>query len=138
MVIEVPVICALAFHVLFNIKEGSLSLFEFSVKQLQLSPCPFHTIPVPIHLDFSGFGQSEFCLTEPKRLCKGDDFTFFLVHTDSSGFKPPYYFMPKFLQFFHIGQDHIVIIHVMTGTVNTGLTFDPVINSAGHRNHFLL
>ena len=64
--------------------------------------------------DGAGIGLTE----NLKRLCKGDDFTFFLVHTDSSGFKPPYYFMPKFLLFFHIGQDHIVIIHVMTGTVN--------------------
>ena len=132
MIIEVPVICALALHVLFYVKEGSLPFLELFVKQLQLSPCPFHTIPVAIHLDFSGFGQGEFGLTEPEGLCKGDDLAFSFVHTDSSGFKPPYQLTPKFLQFFHIGQDHIVIIHVMTGTVNTGLAFDPVINFAGH------
>ena len=51
MIVEVPVIGALAFHVLFYVKEGSFSLFELPVKQLQFSPCPFHSIPASIHLD---------------------------------------------------------------------------------------
>ena len=120
------------------LKKSNFDAFIEKVKQLQLSPCPFHSIPASIHLDLAGFGKCEPGFAEPEWLCKRDHLTLTLVHSDSSGFKSPYNFMPKFLQFFHIGQDHIVIIHVMTGTVNTGLTFDPVINSAGHRNHFLL
>lgn len=58
MIVEVPVIGALAFHVLFYVKEGSFSLFELPVKQLQFSPCPFHSIPASIHLDLAGFGKS--------------------------------------------------------------------------------
>lgn len=70
MIVEVPVIGALAFHVLFYVKEGSFSLFELFVKQLQLSPCPFHSIPASIHLDLAGFGKGEPCFTEPEWLCK--------------------------------------------------------------------
>ena len=72
MIVEVPVIGALALHVLFYVKEGSFSLFELFVKQLQLSPCPFHSIPASIHLDLAGFGKGEPCFTEPEWLCKRD------------------------------------------------------------------
>ena len=138
MVIEVPVVGALAFHILFNIGEFPFSFYELPVKQLQFSSCPFHTIPASIHLDFPGFCQCESCLAEPERLCQGDDLTFPLVHSNSKGFKPPNNFMPKFLQGFHIGQNHIVIIHVMPETVNPCLTFDPVIHGAGISLHAVL
>lgn len=69
MIVEVPVIGALAFHVLFYVKEGSFSLFELPVKQLQFSPCPFHSIPASIHLDLAGFGKCEPGFAEPERLC---------------------------------------------------------------------
>ena len=72
MIVEVPVIGALALHVLFYVKEGSFSLFELFVKQLQLSPCPFHSIPASIHLDLAGFGKCEPGFAEPERLCKRD------------------------------------------------------------------
>ena len=138
VVIEVPVVCALAFHILFNIGEKPLSFFELTVEQLQFSPCSFYTVPASIHLDLSGFRQRESCFAEPERLCQGNDFAFPLVHSNSSGFKPPNNFMPKFLQGFYIGQNQIVIVHVMPKTVNPGLTFDPVIYCAWQSNHFLL
>ena len=138
MIVEVPVIGALALHVLFYVKEGSFSLFELPVKQLQFSPCPFHSIPASIHFHLSGFGQCKSGLTKPKRLCKWDHFAFPLVHPNSSGFKPSYNFMPHELCFINTGEGHKVIIHVMGFIVHTGLTFDPVINFAGHGNHFLL
>ena len=72
MIVEVPVIGALALHVLFYVKEGSVSLFELFVKQLQLSPCPFHSIPASIHLDLAGFGKCEPGFAEPEWLCKRD------------------------------------------------------------------
>ena len=72
MIVEVPVIGALAFHVLFYVKEGSFSLFELPVKQLQFSPCPFHSIPASIHLDLAGFCKCEPGFAEPERLCKRD------------------------------------------------------------------
>ena len=72
MIVEVPVIGALALHVLFYVKEGSFSLFELPVKQLQFSPCPFHSIPASIHLDLAGFGKCEPGFAEPERLCKRD------------------------------------------------------------------
>lgn len=128
MIVEVPVIGALALHVLFYVKEGSFSLFELFVKQLQLSPCPFHSIPASIHLDLAGFGKGEPCFTEPEWLCKRDHLTFALVHSDSSGFKTPYNFMAHQLCFIHRGKESIVIIHVMTGAMNTGLTLDPLVN----------
>ena len=93
MIVEVPVIGTLALHVLFYVKEGSFSLFALLVKQLQLSPCPFHSIPAPVHLDFAGFGKGEPGFTEPERLCNRDHLTLSLVHSDSSGFKAPYNFM---------------------------------------------
>ena len=130
MIVEVPVIGALALHVLFYVKEGSFSLFELFVKQLQLSPCPFHSIPASIHLDLAGFGKGEPCFTEPEWLCKRDHLTFTLVHFDSSGFKTPYNFMAHQLCFIHRGEERIVIIHVMTGAMNTGLTLDPLVNFA--------
>ena len=104
MIVEVPVIGALALHVLFYVKEGSFSLFELFVKQLQLSPCPFHSIPASIHLDLAGFGKGEPCFTEPEWLCKRDHLTFALVHPDSSGFKTPYNFMAHQLCFIHGGR----------------------------------
>ena len=85
MIVEVPVIGALALHVLFYVKEGSFSLFELPVKQLQFSPCPFHSIPASIHLDLAGFGKCEPGFAEPERLCKRDHLTLALVHSDSSG-----------------------------------------------------
>lgn len=105
MIVEVPVIGALALHVLFYVKEGSLSFFELPVKQLQFSPCPFHSIPASIHLDLAGFGKGEPCFTESEGFCQGNDFAFAFVHPYSSGFKPPNNFMPKFLQGFHIWKD---------------------------------
>lgn len=138
MIVEVPVIGALALHVLFYVKEGSFSFFELPVKQLQFSPCPFHSIPASIHLDLAGFGKGEPCFTEPEWLCKRDHLTFTLVHSDSSGFKSPYNFMAHQLCFIHRGKESIVIIHVMTGAMNTGLTLDPLVNLAGQSNHFLL
>ena len=93
MIVEVPVIGALALHVLFYVKEGSFSLFELPVKQLQFSPCPFHSIPASIYLDLAGFGKCEPGFAEPERLCKRDHLTLALVHSDSSGFKTPYNFM---------------------------------------------
>lgn len=128
MIVEVPVIGALALHVLFYVKEGSFSLFELPVKQLQFSPCPFHSIPASIHLDLAGFGKGEPCFTEPEWLCKRDHLTFTLVHSDSSGFKTPYNFMAHQLCFIHRGEERILIIHVMTGAMNTGLTLDPLVN----------
>lgn len=138
MIVEVPVIGALALHVLFYVKEGSFSLFELSVKQLQLSPCPFHSIPASIHLDLAGFGKCEPGLAEPEWLCKRDHLTLSLVHSDSSGFKAPYNFMAHQLCFIHRGKESIVIIHVMTGAMNMGLTLDPLVNLAGQGHHFLL
>lgn len=138
VVIEVPVIGALAFHILFNISELPLFFYELPVKQFQFSSCPFHTIPASIHLDFSGFRQRESCFAEPEGLCQGDDLAFSFVHSNSKGFKPSNNFMPKFLQGFHIGQNQIVIVHVMPETVNPGLTFDPVIHGAWQCHHFLL
>ena len=127
MIVEVPVIGALALHVLFYVKEGSFSLFELPVKQLQFSPCPFHSIPASIHLDLAGFGKCEPGLAEPEWLCKRDHLTLSLVHSDSSGFKTPYNFMAHQLCFIHRGKESIVIIHVMTGAMNTGLfPFQPL------------
>ena len=122
MIVEVPVIGALALHVLFYVKEGSFSLFELPVKQLQFSPCPFHSIPASIHLDLAGFGKCEPGLAEPEWLCKRDHLTLSLVHSDSSGFKTPYNFMAHQFCFIHRGEKSIVIIHVMTGAMNMGLT----------------
>ena len=130
MIVEVPVIGALALHVLFYVKEGSFSLFELPVKQLQFSPCPFHSIPASIHLDLAGFGKCEPGFAKPERLCKRDHLTLALVHSDSSGFKTPYNFMAYQLCFIHRGKESIVIIHVMTGAMNTGLTLDPLVNFA--------
>lgn len=138
MIVEVPVIGALALHVLFYVKEGSFSLFELPVKQLQFSPCPFHSIPASIHLDLAGFGKCEPGFAEPERLCKRDHLTLALVHSDSSGFKTPYNFMAHQLCFIHRGKESIVIIHVMTGAMNMGLTLDPLVNLAGQGHHFLL
>ena len=122
MIVEVPVIGALAFHVLFYVKEGSFSLFELPVKQLQFS--------ASIHLDLAGFGKCEPGFAEPERLCKRDHLTLALVHSDSSGFKTPYNFMAHQLCFIHRGKESIVIIHVMTGAMHTGLTLDPLVNFA--------
>lgn len=108
MIVEVPVIGALALHVLFYVKEGSFSLFELPVKQLQFSPCPFHSIPASIHLDLAGFGKCEPGFAEPERLCKRDHLTLALVHSDSSGFKTPYNFMAHQLCFIHRGKESIV------------------------------
>lgn len=110
MIVEVPVIGALALHVLFYVKEGSFSLFELSVKQLQFSPCPFHSIPASIHLDLAGFGKCEPGFAEPERLCKRDHLTLALVHSDSSGFKTPYNFMAHQLCFIHRGKESIVLL----------------------------
>lgn len=104
MIVEVPVIGALALHVLFYVKEGSFSLFELPVKQLQFSPCPFHSIPASIHLDLAGFGKCEPGLAEPEWLCKRDHLTLSLVHSDSSGFKTPYNFMAHQFCFIHRGE----------------------------------
>lgn len=123
---------------MFYVKEESFSLFELLVKQLQFSPCPFHPIPASIHLDLAGFGKCEPGLAEPEWLCKWDHLTLSLVHSDSSGFKTPYNFMAHQLCFIHRGKESIVIIHVMTGAMNMGLTLDPLVNLAGQSHHFLL
>lgn len=89
MIIEVPVICALAFHVLFNIRKQPLPFHKLPVEQFQLSSCPFYTVPASIHLDLPCFRQREPCLAEPEGFCQGNDFAFAFVHPYSSGFKPP-------------------------------------------------
>ena len=97
MVIEIPVIGRLTFHILFNVLEIPFSRFELPVKKFQFAPRPFDPVPAPVYLDFSGFGQREPCLAKPERFGQGDNFTLALVHPDPQGFKPPNNFMAQLL-----------------------------------------
>ena len=124
--------------VLFNVFEIPFSCNKFPMKQLQLAPCPLDPVPAPIDFDLSCFGQGEPGLAPAERLGQGNDFTLALVHPDPQGFKPPNNFMAQLLQPFHIWQNDIIIIHIMTGAMNPGLTFDPVVHGTWKGNHFLL
>ena len=138
MVIEIPVIGRLTFHVLFNILEIPFSRLELPVKKFQFAPRPFNPVPAPVHLDFAGWPKGKPGLAKAEGFGQGNDFTFALIHSDPQGFKPPNNFMAQLLQPFHIWQNNILIIHVMTGAMNPGLTFDPVVHGTWKGNHFLL
>ena len=138
MIIKVPIIGTLTFHVLFNFGKGAFPVRKFFVEQLQLSPCPFDPVPAPVDFYLSGFCQGKLGLAEAEGFCQGDHFAFSFVHSDPLGFKPPYNFVAHQLCFFNRGENQKVIIHVMPITVNTGLAFDPMVNGAWQGNHFLL
>ena len=92
MIVEVPVIGALALHVLFYVKEGSFSLFELPVKQLQFSPCPFHSIPASIHLDLDCMADFVRCMhskdSQMIALCRKTP----IFKKSSGGLRRHYYF----------------------------------------------
>ena len=138
MVIKGAIIRGLRLHVLIDFLKRSLSFKELTMKQLQLSTRPFHTISAPVDFDFTSFGQSKSCLTESKRLGQRNDFTLPLVDHNTGHLKPLNNNSGDSFKFFDIRQNDIVIIHIVPSTVNPKLAFDKVINVAGQRYHLLL
>ena len=128
MIVEVPVIGALALHVLFYVKEGSFSLFELPVKQLQFSPCPFHSIPASIHLDLPALHQRKLRFAEAEWFGKRGDLTLLLVYPDSHRFEPPHNLMPHPLGFFDGRKDQKIVVHEMRTVFGFSLTEHPVVD----------
>ena len=138
MVIEIAIVGALALHVLLNVLKVPFPGLKFPVKELQLAAGTFNPVPAPVHLDFPRKADGEPGLAEPKRLCQWDHLALALIHPDTNSLKPPHQFTGQLLQLLNIGEDDIVVIHVMAGTMYPSLALDEVIHGAGQGHHLLL
>lgn len=138
MVIKTAVIGSLGLHILSSFSKGASAGGNLPLEKLQLSAAPLHPITTSVSLDGTALSQGEADLTETEWLGKGDYLAFPLIHPNAHFLKTAHNLAGKFLQFFGIGQDDIVIIHVVGCNVHPSLAFYPVIHGARKGNHLLL
>ena len=138
MVVENAVVGGLALHELLRIGERTLTRLKLLIEHLQFAPCSLHTVSASVDRDFASRTEREPGFAEAEGLREGNDFALPFVHSDAECFKPAHHLPNYCFQLLNIRHDDVVVIHIVTGTMDTHLAFQPVIDRAGQSHHLLL
>lgn len=138
MVVIVFVVGTLASQALLRAVKASVPCFILPLEVVELAVCPLHPIPVPVDDDLTVFSEGELGLAESEGFCERNQLALALIDRDPHSFKAPDDLISQQAQGFHVRKDNVVVVHVVGGTMHSGLTLYEIIYGTWEGYHLLL